>query len=157
MTTMNIFDLVDTWGDAAVNFTAIKMNVTNTASAAGSLLLDLQVGGASKFNIDKAGNVNAGAVFGSTYQASGGFQLNNVFQMNGSQNGIVRLTGWGGGSLTIAATPYTVAGLPSAATAAAGARAFVTDANATTYGSIVAGGGSNGVPVFCNGTSWLIG
>lgn len=50
-----------------------------------------------------------------------------------------------------------VASLPAAATAGAGARAYVTDANATTYNSIVAGGGSNGVPVFSDGTNWRIG
>lgn len=51
----------------------------------------------------------------------------------------------------------TVAGLPAAATAGAGARAFVTDANATTFASIVAGGGANGVPVYSDGTNWRIG
>jgi hypothetical protein len=51
----------------------------------------------------------------------------------------------------------TVASLPSAATAGASARLFVTDANATTFASIVAGGGSNGVPVYSDGTNWRIG
>jgi hypothetical protein len=51
----------------------------------------------------------------------------------------------------------TVATLPAAATAGAGARAFVTDANATTFASIVAGGGANGVPVYSDGTNWRIG
>lgn len=51
----------------------------------------------------------------------------------------------------------TVAGLPSASTSGAGARAYVTDANATTFGSVVAAGGSNKVPVYSNGTNWLIG
>ena len=51
----------------------------------------------------------------------------------------------------------TVAGLPAASTAGAGARAFVTDANATTFLSTVAGGGSNKVPVVSDGTNWLIG
>jgi hypothetical protein len=51
----------------------------------------------------------------------------------------------------------TVASLPSAATAGAGARAFVTDANATTFLSTVAGGGANKVPVVSDGTNWLIG
>jgi hypothetical protein len=56
-------------------------------------------------------------------------------------------------------TTYTVATLPSASgtTAGAGARAFVTDANATTFASIVAGGGANGVPVYSDGTNWRIG
>lgn len=52
---------------------------------------------------------------------------------------------------------YTVATLPSAATNGAGAVAFVTDANATTFASIVAGGGANGVPVYSDGTNWRIG
>lgn len=51
----------------------------------------------------------------------------------------------------------TAANLPSAAQAGAGARAFVTDATATTFNSVVAGGGANAVPVVSNGTNWLIG
>lgn len=51
----------------------------------------------------------------------------------------------------------TVAGLTAAATAGSGARAFVTDATATTFLSVVAGGGANKVPVVSDGTNWLIG
>ncbi len=51
----------------------------------------------------------------------------------------------------------TVSQLPSAATLGAGARLFVTDATATTFASAVAGGGANSVPVYSDGTSWLIG
>lgn len=54
-----IYDMVDTWNDAGTTFTAIKMNVTNTASAAASLLMDLQVGGSSLFNIRKDGTIFA--------------------------------------------------------------------------------------------------
>lgn len=54
-------------------------------------------------------------------------------------------------------TPCLVAALPSAATAGAGARAFVTDATATTFASTVAGGGSNKVPVYSDATNWKIG
>jgi hypothetical protein len=49
----------------------------------------------------------------------------------------------------------TVATLPAAGTI--GRRAFVTDATATTFASTVAGGGSNKVPVYDNGTNWVIG
>lgn len=38
-----------------------------------------------------------------------------------------------------------------------GARAFVSDASATTFGSIVAGGGANKVPVYNDGLNWRIG
>jgi hypothetical protein len=50
----------------------------------------------------------------------------------------------------------TVATLPSP-TGRAGSRSHVNNANATTFNSIVAGGGSNFVPVFCDGTNWRIG
>jgi len=54
-------------------------------------------------------------------------------------------------------TPCTVANLPSAADAGQGARAFVTDANSTTFNAAAAGGGSDEVPVFSDGTAWRIG
>jgi hypothetical protein len=54
-----IYNLADTWGDGATTFTAIKMNVTDTASSASSLLMDLQVGGASKFKVNKDGRITA--------------------------------------------------------------------------------------------------
>lgn len=58
---------------------------------------------------------------------------------------------------TVATTATTVASLPAASTAGAGARSFVTDATATTFLSTVAGGGANPVPVVSDGTNWLIG
>lgn len=64
----------------------------------------------------------------------------------------------GGGNGSYVQTPsMTVANLAAAGTAGAGARAFVTDATATTFLSTVAGGGSNKVPVVSDGTNWLIG
>ena len=51
---------------------------------------------------------------------------------------------------------YAVASLPAAASYAYH-RAFATDANSTTFGSTVAGGGSNKVPVYSDGTNWIIG
>lgn len=55
------------------------------------------------------------------------------------------------------AIAVTVAGLPAAAAANSGLRAIVTDANATTIGSTVAGGGANRVSVNSDGTNWIIG
>ena len=56
-------------------------------------------------------------------------------------------------------TPVLVAELVPAATAGAGARHAVTDSNNTLLGIglTVVGGGANTVPVFSNGTNWLIG
>ena len=69
----------------------------------------------------------------------------------------LQVTGAIKSTTTVKSGSYAVASLPSAATAGAGARAFVTDANATTFLSVVAGGGSNKVPVVSDGTNWLIG
>jgi hypothetical protein len=61
---------------------------------------------------------------------------------------------------TIQSGTYTVATLPSAS-ANARAAAFVTDSslayNSTNLGSTVTAGGSNLVPVWSNGTNWVIG
>lgn len=50
----------------------------------------------------------------------------------------------------------TVASLPVAAAGNAGREYYVSDANATTRLTTVAGGGSNFVKVFSNGTNWVI-
>ena len=52
------------------------------------------------------------------------------------------------------------ASLPTASAAIAGMRMAVNNSNAAysgNAGATVAGGGSNIVPVFCNGTNWVIG
>ena len=64
----DIFNMADTWNNGATVFSAIKMDVTDTASDAASLLMDLLVGGASKFKVDKAGSVTLGG--GLTVEAS---------------------------------------------------------------------------------------
>jgi hypothetical protein len=49
-----------TWNNAGTTFTGIRFDVTDTASAAGSLLMDLRVGGASKLSVSKGGAVVLG-------------------------------------------------------------------------------------------------
>mgnify|MGYP003352564962 CR=1 FL=1 len=50
--------------------------------------------------------------------------------------------------------PNTVASLPAPTL---GSRSFVTDANNIAFNTRAFGGGSNALPVFSNGTYWLIG
>lgn len=251
---VKVADYSATWNNGAVTFTALKFNATDTASAAGSLLMDLQVGGSSKFRIDKngyayfpAGSVstpsinlsgptitsgffnagdwdirltfngktttrftntvvrildglenqqiafdgqNAAIYFGTSedvqfgkdfsigadaFQHARGTnpQIVNIYNTKTDNSNYERLSikwssnvcysknenaGTGSARLYIPVTgATTVSGLPSAATAGAGARAFVTDATATTFLSTVAGGGANKVPVVSDGTNWLIG
>lgn len=54
-TSVPLLDLAQTWNAGAVTFTGLKLNVTDTASAAASNLLDLQVGAVSKFGVAKSG------------------------------------------------------------------------------------------------------
>ena len=51
-----LLNLAGTWNTTGTP-TAIKLNVTDTASNASSLLMDLQVGGSSKFSATKAGSL----------------------------------------------------------------------------------------------------
>ncbi len=52
----SLIDLAGTWNTTG-NPTAIKLNITNTASGANSLLMDLQVGGTPEFRVTRTGNV----------------------------------------------------------------------------------------------------
>lgn len=62
MANQGIYEMTDTWNNGATTFYGVKMNVTNSASAADSKLLDLQVGGTSKFNVGWDGVVNIKAM-----------------------------------------------------------------------------------------------
>jgi hypothetical protein len=270
------------WNSGGTTFTGIKSNVTDTASASASMIMDLQVGGVSQFTVRKDGVVSSPFRFtapqfmtiaSDVYIANGpviSLASNGVFRwtdaasaVGGSiDTGLVRnaagvvevnngtagtlrdlrlrniavtgsqttnsdfiisgdtaqlyytstATGWvpfsfrsyttftlcsgtsltwssginaSGGSLdlgifrnaagvlevnsgtngtyrdllarNVRTNPSTVAGLVAAATVGAGTRAFVTDATVTTFASVVAGGGANGVPVYSDGTNWRIG
>lgn len=59
-TNVKVLDLSVTWNAAGVTFTGIKLNATSTASAAASLLMDLQVGGTSMMNVGKDGAIYGG-------------------------------------------------------------------------------------------------
>lgn len=49
-------DIAETWNDVGTTFTALKTNITDTASASDSKLIDLQVGGVSQFSLEKDGD-----------------------------------------------------------------------------------------------------
>lgn len=55
-----VLDATQTWNNAGVAFTAAKVNVTDTASAVASRLLDLQVGNNSLFTVQKDGQLITG-------------------------------------------------------------------------------------------------
>ena len=78
-----------------------------------------------------------------------------------TQDGDVTLLLRGGTNVfdVLTLSNYTVSGLPSASTKGAGSLAFVTDATLTAItglGLAPTGGGSNKVPVYSDGTQWLM-
>jgi hypothetical protein len=82
-----VLDLAQTWNNAAVTFTGAKLNVTDTASNAASLLIDLQVGGSRRFQVTKGGVLFIGQGAGAGQIGSGGggtISIANSFSLNGS-------------------------------------------------------------------------
>ncbi len=90
--------LAATWNDVLTTFTAVKFNVTDTASAAGSLLQDLQVGGVSKYSVSKAGNVSAAGTLSvtSTSTLTGAVTFKSSAKSDSASAGIGYATGAGG-------------------------------------------------------------
>lgn len=94
--TTPLLDLSGTWNTTG-SARGILLNVTDTASAAGSLLADLQVGGTSRFSVTKAGVVTATAQIAATSSFDMG--SNRGISTNGSNVFIVNA-----GSTPLAAT-----------------------------------------------------
>ena len=172
------------WNSATTTFTGLKLNVTNTASAAGSNLLDLQVGGTSNFTVSSAGVARAATLIqGSSsifynFSVSNGVNLRSDYVLkwyNGpnlvaggaydvglarDSAGVVKVTDGSTGTGYLKLIPTTVGALTAAATVGAGTKAFVTDSTSTlssNHGQAVVGGGTNFVPVFSDGTNWIVG
>jgi hypothetical protein len=91
--------LTQTWNAGGVAFTALKVNVTSTASASGSLLADLQVGGATKLSVDKSGSVvSASGVFnGATVDGPGNITLTGANSQIKTGSGNLTLSSGSGG------------------------------------------------------------
>lgn len=60
-TSAPVFTATQTWNAGGVTFVGQFLNVTDTASAAASLLADWQVGGTSRFKVNKTGSVTVNA------------------------------------------------------------------------------------------------
>jgi len=154
------------WGDMGFTSTGFNdANYTITKPGDGYFLTQGYV------NNETGGNlVIATGNHGNTKDiifATGGFLAVNEFARISDSNNALEL--YNGGNITgatkIRSTYSQTAGttvtlLGSAATAGAGTRAFVTDANlvaAGNFGVVVSGSGSNAVPVYSDGTNWRIG
>lgn len=126
------------WGDNGSAFTRIGQVAAGVQSVSGADL--------------------GGELIFATSNASG--TLTNAFTIDNAQNlqmGPSRNKKIADANGILYTAIYTVVALPAAATVGAGARAFVIDATATNFASSVSGGGSNGVPVYSDGTTWRVG
>lgn len=79
----NIFDMTDTWNNSGTVFNSIKMALTQTASAAGSKLMQLLRNGVSQFAVDPTSGVTVGVPTGDALghgkiNVSGGYYVNGV-------------------------------------------------------------------------------
>lgn len=142
-------NIVDGTGNAAYGARALAANTAgNNNTAIGDGALASVTTGENNVGIgqdcDTGPDLNNVIVIGAEAQGNAS---------NTAQIGHGILCGRFGGAIAVAS-------LPSAATVGAGAQAFVTDANTTFalgVGTFVVGGGANKVPVYSDGTDWLIG
>lgn len=117
-----VFDMTQTWNSGAVTFSGLKLNITDTASASGSLLMDLQVGGTSRFAADKS----AGALFTSALMRLGlADAASPVAQTIGVQNVVA-------GTSNTAGADFTIRGSAGTGTGAGGSIVFQTAAAGST-------------------------
>lgn len=64
-------NIQEIWNNSSISFTGIGLNVTDSNSGSGSNLLNLSVNGASRFTVNKTGNISAGnANLGNTASAN---------------------------------------------------------------------------------------
>jgi hypothetical protein len=175
-------NITGTWNAGGVTFDApLFMNITNTASAAASLLMDLQVSSATQFSVDETGNVFSHAQF-TTGNNNYNFQVAdtaNILNMSDGLavfNGQLKVCGrkFNVGLSSDDSTHLSVAYDSNSPTTAVGFRVYnttdavgsaptnyergvfdwTTNANTLTIGTQSGGTGSNrGVTIIASGTA----
>lgn len=128
-TNANSFRVANTWSSSGTNY---EYGVFDWQTTANTLTI---------------GTTNGGT----------GLARNLQFVVGGSVKldyGVTNANSWTVPSIVTTALTYST--LPASPTA--GQRAYITDATTSTFGATVTvGGGSNKVPVFYNGSAWIIG
>ena len=116
--TTPVLNLAQTWNTSGTA-TGLKLNITNTASAAASLLMDLQVGGSTQFSVSRAGQLVIGSPSWGILTPSpqngglgyGGVNNNNAIclsTINGGYNSYLTLNNVGLFGFTSTASAFTV-------------------------------------------------
>lgn len=132
-------------GLAATGALSAESSITVTAPTVGSSIVTVTRGATA---VQSATLTNGASLTFGPYNLDTQFRIVTSGSGKGSltyQEALLSLTG---------ANLYTVATLPAGAK---GAQAMVTDATSPTFNATVAGGGAVTVPVFYNGTNWVVG
>jgi hypothetical protein len=120
-----IIDATQTWNNVAGVFVGMKLNITDTASAVNSSLLNLQVGGVSKFYVGKSGEVTTtGQITTSVSTGTAPFAVSsttNVANLNAS---------------SLSGATFAAPGAIGSGTASTGAFTTLSTTGALTYGGV---------------------
>jgi hypothetical protein len=142
--------------------------IVTTGNITAGNLIGTQYGNTIGTTAVYSGNVTAGNIIGNQYGNSIGTTATytgNITAANivttGTYGNITGANVISANTVTVTTVvrtvPVTFATLPSASAVGAGARAFITDGNTSTFASAVTGSGANSVPVYSNGTNWFVG
>jgi hypothetical protein len=147
----------------AIGFQALLNNVTDSGNVAvGTWALRSLNSGSNNTAIGwQAGNnhVNGSNNIFIGKDANTSTSASNEIVIGNSANNKLTIPGlsYTGGPKYLNLGTSSVASLPIASTAGAGARAFVIDASSPTFGAMVVGGGTVSVPVYSDGINWFVG
>ena len=133
--------------NAAIGYGALTNNVTGSGNVAIGMYAGAWETGSNTFyvnnrNLSDTATEKAGSLMWGTFDTTPANQTLTI-------NAKVTVP-------TLVTTPVAFASLPSAS-GNAGARAFINNSNTATFGAAANGSGSTVVPVWSNGTSWLVG
>lgn len=99
------------WNNAGVTFTAVKLNITNTASGSNSNLIDFQVDGFSVLNLTRIGvmrilrqNEATESGVNLVFRKRGNSGSSSGEILNGAGLGTIQYSGWNGASFVTAAS-----------------------------------------------------
>jgi hypothetical protein len=160
-TTEEGLDIYTTVGNG-INFLGYNGTAESpTTTAAGDFVGTWTIKGYANTIYKVAGAFNA--QWDATANLSDDYPKSSISLIAGAGGGDTQFATFNGDGIfnapVVQTAVYSAAGtpLPSAVTVGRGARAFVSDATATTFASTYSSGGSNSVPVYSDGTNWKIG
>lgn len=135
--------VLQTWNNSSVQFSALEANIIDTASAANSLLFDLQVSSVSKFAVSKEGNV----FFSGTITGNGaGLSAIAGANVTGTVANATYATSAGSATTATSATSATTAGTVTANSqpniTSVGTLTSLTVTNKVTAGQLQGDGGN---------------